>query len=83
MAAERLACCSGPVMRVSAGSMLWAARNTAISAVSWGWLATTGPRPGGGGCRGPFAGGGADLVGELGDELGAVGKVGTPLRVGA
>ena len=32
--AERLACCSGPVMRVSAGSTSWAARNTAISAIS-------------------------------------------------
>ena len=41
-AAERLACCSGPVMRVSAGSTLWAARNTAISAISWGWEATRG-----------------------------------------
>ena len=42
MAAERLACCSGPVMRVSATSTSWAARNTAISAISWGCSASKG-----------------------------------------
>ena len=46
-AAERVACCGGPVMRVSAASTWWAARNTAISAVSSGCLASSGRAHGG------------------------------------
>ena len=80
--AERVACWWGPVMRVSAGSTLWAARKTAISASRLRWSSSRGRAQAGAVAAIPGAGGGADVVGEFADEFGALLQVARPGRVG-
>ena len=72
---------SAPMRRLSSGATRCAARNTAISAASSGCRPDEGFGPCGCGGRCPGACGGANVVGQFGDEVGATMQVLTPLRI--